>query len=110
MTKETCMKRFAYFAGAAIVALGCFAGRTPAQEVQQRTGKIVVPESSIVRPEDAGRRAHTNLLIFVPDDDKAPGSAPSGETPASLACVYQLVPQVTGCPIKGTTQNPSGAS
>ena len=104
------MKRFACFAAAAVLAFGCFARYTTAQGTDHPAGKIVVPESSIVRPEDAGRRAHTNIEIFVPDNEKEPGSAPSGETPASLACIYQLVPQVTGCPIKGTTQNPSGGS
>lgn len=37
-------------------------------------------------------------------------AAPPGncETPASLGCVYGLTPQVAGCPINGTTINPSG--
>jgi len=38
------------------------------------------------------------------------GATPSGETPASVACVYKLVSQVPGCPIKGTSAVPTGGS
>jgi len=51
---------------------------------------VVVPESTIERPEDVGLRAHTNHLIR---DERRPGdgSSPSGETPASLRAVYNLL-------------------
>ncbi len=50
---------------------------------------VVVPESTIERPEDVGLRAHTNHLIR--DERRGGGgSSPSGETPASLRAVYNL--------------------
>jgi kumamolisin len=80
----------------------------PAQNTPAR-GNVIVPRSSVARPEDAGVRAHTNLLVFVPDSSQ-PEQSFSGETPASLACVYKLVAQVSGCPISGTTLLPTGGS
>lgn len=75
----------------------------------QDDGTIFVPASSIPRPEDAGVRAHTNFIVNV-DPNLPAGTCcgPNWETPASLACVYQLVKPVQGCPIKTTTTNPSG--
>jgi kumamolisin len=69
------------------------------KSVPVATGTVVIPVSSIARPEDAGVRAHTNIQLFFPAGVRAPASAPSGkyETPASLACVYGLTPLVTGC-------------
>src|SRR6266851_2988910 len=50
---------------------------------------VVVPESTIERPEDVGLRAHTNHMIR--DERRGGGgSSPSGETPASLRAVYNL--------------------
>ena len=70
-------------------------------------GTIIVPESSKFRPEDAGIRAHTNHLIYLPPQPDS--SQPTGETPASLGCVYGLVSNpVSGCPKTGSTSNPSG--
>jgi subtilase family serine protease len=71
-----------------------------------KDGKIIIPSSSIVNAEDIGVRAHTNTILYVHPDNSQPG--PTWETPASIACVYHLVPQVSGCPISGTTTNPSG--
>ena len=77
----------------------------------QRPGRVIVPGSSIARPEDAGVRAHTTFRIFIPDGINPDSSSPTGETPASLGCVYKIVqPQVPGCPISGTTVNPNGGS
>jgi kumamolisin len=68
-------------------------------------------------PADAGIRAHSNVELFVPTGTARPFGSPSGpptgaETPASLACIYQLVPgpYPPGCPISGTSVNPSGGS
>lgn len=72
----------------------------------QDEGRIVIPASSIVRPEDAGVRAHTNIILNIRPDSSCCGS--TWETPASLACVYQVVPPISGCPIATTNINPSG--
>lgn len=105
------MKHFALLAGAVLLATLLFAPFASAQEIRNvgPTGYVFVPASSIEHPEDIGVRAHTNIQIFVPNvwhDSSTP--PPNAETPASLACVYQLTTQVSGCPIKGTTQNPAG--
>jgi len=75
-------------------------------------GKIVVPDSSIDRPEDAGIRAHTNHAIFVPNGHALSSLIPDytfAETPASLGCVYKVGPIYSGCnPATGGTNHPTG--
>ena len=80
---------------------------------------VVIPPSSVQHPEDLGRRAHTNILILKPENDfkqvqsNAYGPPYSGyfyETPASLACLYQIVPQVTGCNPNTVTKNVTGGT
>jgi kumamolisin len=69
----------------------------------------VIPESSIEKPEDIGVRAHTTYFIYAPKGVVEPQANPGGETPASLACVYNLVSHPTsGCPISSTTALPTG--
>src|ERR1039458_1488917 len=77
-------------------------------------GTIIVPESSIARPEDVGKRARTFVRIFIPDGGLPINAAntPGGffETPASLACVYQLVTAAKTCnPSTATTVSHGGA-
>lgn len=88
-------------AGIAALPAISHAQALPEQRVQTTPeGTIITPGSSIVRPEDAGIRAHTNIKIFVPRGRvHTDASSPSGkyETPASLACVYGITPKVTGC-------------
>ena len=92
-----------------------------AQEKPAR-GTVIVPPSNAVPPQDRGKRAHTNFLIFVPasrSGKPAPNtsSTPGGETPSSLACVYQVGPNntLTGCPARDSGSgmnydNPTGGS
>jgi kumamolisin len=78
---------------------------------QLRTAEGIRPRSGIERPEDIGQRMHTTYIIYAPEGTISPQFNPSGETPASLACVYNLVSKpVAGCPIATTTQVPSGGS
>lgn len=65
---------------------------------------IVVPESSIPRVG----RIHTNYFIVDPEKWGQAGPPPGSETPASLACVYQLVTGPAGCPVATTTAVPTG--
>src|SRR5260370_35877444 len=67
---------------------------------------MVLPPSSVEHSSDVGVRAHTNRLILVRPQKL--GSAhsstvPVGETPGSLACVYQTsgASLSTGCPVSG---------
>jgi kumamolisin len=88
--------------------------RSPANPRAIGQGQVVIPYSSTESPGDAGQRAHTNYRILVPTPQErlnpqarpqtiAPatvGPPYSGyfyETPASLACIYQLVTQAAGC-------------
>lgn len=77
---------------------------------------IIVPESSVERPEDLGIRAHTNHLIIV-RPTRGGGGGGSGnaissvETPGSLACIYGTATSLTtGCPTGSSTSPPSGGS
>ena len=92
----------------------------------ERGGEVVIPESSIELPEHIGVKAHTNFRYFVPKAGKASeqflrevapeqtGGPPFAgyfyETPASLACVYNLVSQQQGCNPNAVTTNPSRGS
>ena len=87
-------------------------------------GTVTIPASSIEKPGDAGVRAHTNFRIFVPAEGPAAnqgkGASPQlvgppfpgyfYETPASLACAYNLVAPTPGCNPNVVTTNPSGGS
>jgi subtilase family serine protease len=104
------------FAGA--IALGLAHPLLPQMQKlpQMHTGggTIIVPESSIARPEDVGKRARTFVRIFIPDAGLPINAAntPGGffETPASLACVYQLVTAAKTCnPSTATTVSHGGA-
>ncbi len=86
--------------------------QTPQPAIVPRQGRVIVPESSVVRPEDAGIRAHTNVLIFVPTGRPMSSVIPDdtfAENPASLGCVYKVGPTYSGCsPAGGGTNHPSG--
>ena len=71
---------------------------------------VVIPDSSVEHPGDAGVRSHTNHLIL-DRPMRGGGGGPSGETPGSLGCVYGIVtPLTSGCPIATSTAVPSGGS
>jgi kumamolisin len=102
------MKRFiALFAVvASALSVGTYLSSGSAQ--RQQTGtfhgrNIIIPESSIPRPG----RINTNYFI-VGSKEFTPQPPPDAETPASLACVYQLVSGPTGCPIATSTNVPTG--
>ena len=77
-----------------------------------RQGRVMTPASSVAHEGDKGRRAHTHLQVFVPDEAMplvGPPFAGLGfETPASLACVYSLVPKKSFCNPNLVTANPTG--
>ncbi len=54
---------------------------------------VLVPDSTIEHAEDIGHRAHTNHLIHL--RPQATGTAPAGETPASIRGVYALPSSLT---------------
>jgi subtilase family serine protease len=75
-------------------------------------GMLVVPASSQVKAEDRGLRAHTNVRFIIPATTSPMEAPPYGgysyETPASLACDYQLVTHTPGCNPNSTITVPSG--
>jgi len=82
--------------------------------VAQVQSDVVVPQSSIVRAEDAGLRVHTNYFMRVPDPNLNPDVPPPAviiETPASIACVYHLATSnPTGCNVATTTKHATGGT
>ncbi|MEJ2010230.1 MAG: hypothetical protein P8Z30_19095 [Acidobacteriota bacterium] len=110
------MKRWLSYLIVMVVFAVCGLGSAAAQK-EPRPGTVIVPPTNVERPQDIGRRAHTNFLIFVPAARKQSGkpgltgASPSGEIPASLSCVYQTWAGLTsGCPIDGTYNAPSGGT
>jgi kumamolisin len=90
-------------------------------------GQVYIPASTLEDPNGIGINAHTNFRMFVPtgglDSMRPPspsshaapetgGPPASGylfETPASLACVYNLVAAVVaGCDPNSVAANPTG--
>jgi kumamolisin len=66
--------------------------------------RIIYPQSSIPQPG----RHHTNYFFVDSDQPNPNGPSSADETPASLACVYQLVTGPAGCPIATSTNVPTG--
>ena len=110
---------------AAVVIAATFPGLLAAQSrgehgfPAEKDRLVQVPDSTNESPRDVGIRPHTNHLILVrPDRAQQPKSQiPVGETPGSLACVYQIsgASLSIGCPITGNLAsgnnglpNPSG--
>jgi len=100
-----------------------FAMTTPQASAQSQTtsvaldtapGKLVIPSTSVIRVEDKGLRAHTNIRMIVHEGSKPMEAPPySGygyETPASLACIYRLVQPVRSCNPNDTTNTAKGGS
>lgn len=87
---------------------------------------IVTPRSAIVRPEDEGTIVRANVKNYVPagrpegvtgftqKEFEAAVAQPilgsMAETPATLACIYGIVPVTLGCPTNGVTAVASGGS
>jgi len=95
---------------ATVLSLG-LATSVTAQEAASGP-KLIIPSSSVENRSDIGVRAHTNVRMLFASGEVEPASSPGPtfETPASIACVYNLVKPVAGCPISGTSTNPSGGS
>ena len=92
----------------AAVSVGLLNAQGPGNS--QGNASVVVPDTSIEHAGDAGVRAHTNHLIRGQANTTA--TAPAGETPGSLGCVYAIpgASTTTGCPISSNTANTSGGA
>jgi len=99
----------------ALLVIACmFAGverlKAQSRELEQTT--VIVPDTSAEHVVDIGKRAHTNhLILYRP---ALGGGSPSGETPLSLACVYETWASTlisSGCPYtSANAPNPSGGA
>lgn len=104
------------FSVAGLTVLLVVASLAPAQ-IRPVSGKVFTPDSSIERPSDFAKRAHTNVHLFLPTEPMQ-NAQPLGppfpgfavETPASLACVYHLAAVVSGCNPNTVTKNPTGGA
>src|SRR6266566_23542 len=59
-----------------------------AQSQASNHAAVLVPDSTIEHAQDVGIRAHTNHLIRI--NPQFTGTAPAGETPASIRAVYSV--------------------
>ena len=74
--------------------------QAPSADTLVQPGTVIIPASSVQRPEDAGRFAHTNYMLFHPAGRNMADINPDNtfaEYPASLACVYKVGPAYAGC-------------
>ncbi len=78
------------------------------------SNSITIPPSSVAKSSDGGARAYTDLIIGAGPMTGVPqpyGGPPfSGyfyETPASISCIYGLVPSILGCNPNVVAENPS---
>ena len=65
----------------------------------QAPGFLVTPDTTLERPEQTGREAHTNHVIFMSRQGfsgSGAASGPAGETPRSIASAYSLSPSGRG--------------
>ena len=106
------------YVGLSALVLSLLASSAWAQQVAPT---VVVPPSSIGNPADAGKKAHTTYryLDVAPDaappalygvNPTVPPGAGNFETPASLACIYGLVPKTQACNPRKVTANVVGGS
>jgi subtilase family serine protease len=99
-----------YFVVSTIAGVAFFIGAASCPASAQRVEsvfnghRIITPESSLPRPG----RHHTNYFFVDSDVPNPAGPDPGAETPASLACVYQLVTGPKGCPIATSKTLPTG--
>jgi subtilase family serine protease len=89
--------------------------------LSSRPGTLIIPKSSIAQQAAPGQTglsltAHTNIQVYLPSGVSPQEAPPFGgygyETPASIACHYNLVSTsaAPACNPNATTVNPTGGS
>lgn len=102
--------------GVAVLFLGVGPATTFAQQSFTPPTTVTLPPSSTEGPADAGVVAHTFLQISASSDNFTAAPQVTGppfagllyQTPASIACIYNLRPTVPGCNPNVASSNPSG--
>ncbi len=115
---KTALHKFGTVAMTAAISFGAVS--LASAQALHLGGQITIPASSTELKRDIGLRAHTNIKIFtptggLPQEGAAAVSGPpfAGylfETPASLACIYNLAPQSAGCNPNAVTAVSNGGS
>jgi subtilase family serine protease len=85
-------------AGAAIMLTSCLTLQAAAQ---RSSATIYYPPTSIERPQDLGKFAHTNYVLHTSNGMKPAGTPqppPGVETPSSLQCLLGLISSPAGDP------------
>jgi subtilase family serine protease len=116
MRVTSAMPAIAFALAAAIGSLG------QAQDIKL-AGTVFIPASSQRQPEpllagfEGSVREYTNVAVFVPAVPIEPPTAAAAaplpyfiETPASIACIYGLVPKSNGCNPNSVRTNPTGGA
>jgi kumamolisin len=99
------MRRSIVLLTIAAVALFLAFNTVAATAQSQEHNKLITPESNFSAPGFA----HTNFHYIIHDStDPSNPCGPTCETPASMACVYDVVVQISGCPIATATNLPTG--
>jgi kumamolisin len=102
----------------AVAIMALLAARSGAAQTTMPQPEIITPASGIEKSEDIGRRAHTNIELMLPSGGLAASIGPQAapilgwliETPASLACAYELLTPEAGCNPYKVAKNPTGGS
>ena len=81
------MKRSLFLVLTAVVITVMSVSFAQAQDSPAK-GTIAAPPSSLVR---GPAKVHTPLYVFIPEEGVQPAT-PTGETPASIACIYGVTP------------------
>lgn len=102
------------FVAAGLMPMTAIASAQEVTTKHPRARTLIVPASNHVDAVDVGKRAHTNLRIVIPETaspfEEPPYSGYAYETPASLACVYNLVKPIPNCNPDSTVNTPTGGS
>jgi kumamolisin len=73
--------------------------------VYAQPARVVAPPSTLLNTPGT---VHTHLFVYIPEGGATP-AIPNGETPASVACIYGVVPPTQGCPKSGNVLPTGGA-
>ncbi|MFZ0705357.1 MAG: S53 family peptidase [Candidatus Korobacteraceae bacterium] len=73
--------------------------------VYAQPARVVAPPSTLLNTPGM---VHTHLFVYIPEGGANP-AIPNGETPASVACIYGVVPPTSGCPKSGSLISTGGA-
>lgn len=101
------LKRKCYEKTITLILTGCaiHSGFSADKYYPTINGTYIIPQSTLRHPNSAKKTEQTFNIIIKPTLQTQPPT--TCETPASLACVYNLTPTTPGCPIATSTITPA---